>query len=114
MLKEVVERQGGQLPDGINTHSHQASISISRILLIWFTPGSRCPFKMPVYEVSDDLSEHYRCKDGDKVKKGNDDDAQAYLVDPWIAEISFIPIGRFDEMLNVSRQAPFIGDFAGH
>lgn len=69
---------------------------------------------MPGYEGSDDLSENYRRQDGDKIEKGNDDNAQAYLVDPRIAEISFLPIGRFDEMLNASQQAPLIGDFAGH
>jgi hypothetical protein len=83
--------------------------SICRILLVWLSR-----ITMPVYEGSAALSENYRGQDGDKVKKGKDNDAQAYLVDPRMAEISFIPIGRFDEMLNASRQAPFIGDFAGH
>jgi hypothetical protein len=48
---------------------------------------------MPGHEGSDDLSENYRRQDGDEVKKGDDNDAHAYLVDPGIAEISFIPIG---------------------
>ncbi len=64
--------------------------------------------------MSEALSEDGQRQDGDKIEKGNGDDAQAYLVDPWTAEISLLPISPFDEMLNASRQAPLIGDPAGH
>jgi len=40
-----------------------------------------------------------------KVNHGNDNTTKAHLVNPVIAKIPLLPIGRFDEMLKASEQA---------
>jgi hypothetical protein len=61
-----------------------------------------------------DLFEKKRHQERNKIKNGNDDGADAYLVDPFITEISFNPAARFDEMPKALEQAPFRRDFPLH
>jgi hypothetical protein len=53
----------------------------------------------------ENLFQENRHQDGNKVKHGHDNNAQAYLINPWMTEISLVPIGRFNEMLKAPEQA---------
>ena len=44
-----------------------------------------------------------------KVDNGNDNPTEANFIDHFVAEIFFIPIGRFDEMLKAPEPALFRG-----
>jgi hypothetical protein len=50
----------------------------------------------------------------EKVNHGSDNTTQAHLVNPVIAEISLLPIGRFNEMLKASEQTLFSRDLVMH
>jgi hypothetical protein len=52
-----------------------------------------------------DLPQKNRRQNGDEIKDGDDEDAEAGLVDPFVAEIPFVPVGRFDETANTCGQA---------
>jgi hypothetical protein len=47
-----------------------------------------------------------RPQNGHKIEQGNEEDAQADLVDPFMAKISPLPVGRFDEMPKAFERAP--------
>jgi hypothetical protein len=50
----------------------------------------------------------------DKVNHGSNNTTKAHLVNPVIAKISLLPIGRFDEMLKAFEKAFFSRDFVMH
>jgi hypothetical protein len=58
-----------------------------------------------------DLSKNHEPQDGHEIEQGADDDPQANFIDPFVAEVSPLPIGRFDEMLKALEPAPFGIDF---
>jgi len=51
---------------------------------------------------------------GEKEKGGQNDDAQAEMIDSLMAEIPSLPVRRQDETLKAFEQAPSCGDLAAH
>jgi hypothetical protein len=64
--------------------------------------------------IPEDLFQKKASQDRDKVNHGNDCAAKAHLVNPAIAEISLLPVGRFDEMLKTYEQAHSSRDAVMH
>jgi hypothetical protein len=57
--------------------------------------------------ILEDLFQKQRHQDRKKIQNGNNDDADACPVDPFIADTPFNPAARFDEMPKTPEQAPF-------
>jgi hypothetical protein len=57
--------------------------------------------------ILEDLFQEQRHQDREKIENGNDDDADARPVDPFIADTLFNPAARFDEIPKTPEQAPF-------
>ena len=61
--------------------------------------------------IPEDLLQKKASQQGDEVNHGNQNTAKAHLVNPVIAEISFLPIDRLDEVMKAPGQVLFGCDF---